>query len=237
VASRKEQKERLRREREERERAAHQAQRRRRLVGYGAGGALVLAAIVAVVVVLVAGGGGKGAGAASDEFPSGGTAPAQQITDLAAACKAAGCELKNVKATSRDHTQSLSDRVKYSTNPPTSGKHFVQPADDGVYSNAPQDEQLVHTLEHGRIIIWVKPSLARTARAALRALYDEDGDKIVLVPRANMPFQVAASAWSADPAPLGTGHLLGSKRYSAKVFDALRAFRDRYRYKGPEPAV
>jgi hypothetical protein len=237
VASRKEQKERLRLERQEREQQAKEAERRRRLIGYGAGGGLVLAAIVAVVVVLASGGGGKGAGASSDLFPSGGAAPAQQVTDLAAACKAAGCELKNVKATSRDHTQSLSDRVKYSTNPPTSGKHFVQAADDGVYSKAPQDEQLVHTLEHGRIIIWVKPSLPRAARAALRALYDEDSDKMVLVPRANMPYDVAASAWSADPAPLGTGHLLGCKRYSSKVFDALRAFRDRYRYKGPEPSV
>lgn len=238
MASRKEQKETLRREREERERVAKEAERRRRLIGYGAGGVLVVAAIVAIAVAVLGGGGGGGkASATSEVFPGGGKAPTQQVTDLSAAVKASGCEVKDGKAPSRDHTQSPSDRVKYSTNPPTSGRHFVTPAADGIYGKAPPDEELVHTLEHSRILIWVKPSLPAKARADLRALFNEDSDKLVLLPRANMPYGVAASAWTADPVPLGTGHLLGCRSYGPKVFDALRAFRDRYRYKGPEPAA
>ena len=58
---------------------------------------------------------------------------------------------------------------------------------------------------------------------------------MVLVPRANMPYPVAASAWGATPDPLGTGYVMGCERFTPKVFDALRTFRDEHRGKGPEP--
>ena len=76
--------------------------------------------------------------------------------------QAAGCELKAVKASgSFDHTTDPNERVKYNSNPPTSGGTSSVPADDGAYSTAPTDEQLVHNLEHGRVIIWFKPSLPK----------------------------------------------------------------------------
>jgi hypothetical protein len=50
-----------------------------------------------------------------------------------------------------------------------------------------------------------------------------------------MPFAVAATAWNADPQPLGTGRTLGCPEYNEKVLDALRAFRDEHRGNGPEP--
>ena len=82
-----------------------------------------------------------------------------------------------------DHTTDPKERVKYDSNPPTNGRHFVVPADDGEYSDAPTDEQLVHNLEHGRVIIWFKPSLPRNERADLKALFNEDTYQMVLVPR------------------------------------------------------
>ena len=56
-----------------------------------------------------------------------------------------------------------------------------------------------------------------------------------LVPRPNMPYDVAASAWNAEPAPNGTGRLLLCDKYGPKVFDAIRSFRDEHRSNGPEP--
>jgi uncharacterized protein DUF3105 len=236
VASRKEQKERLRREREAREREARERERRRRMVGYGAGGALALAAIVAVVVVLVAGGGGSGdAKEGGDVFPDGGQVPAANVSDLSAAAKAAGCQLKSFKATSREHVTDINAKIHYSSNPPTSGRHYEVPADDGVYSESPPVIQLVHNLEHGRIVIWAKPALPKGDREGLKAFFDEDSYQMVLVPKSDMPYQVAATAWGQDPAPQGTGYLLGCPRYSPKIFDALRDFRDRHRGRGPEP--
>jgi Protein of unknown function (DUF3105) len=237
VSHRREQKERLRQEREERERQARAAQQRKKMVGYGVGGALVVAVIV-VVAVLVLGGGGGGGGTdaqAAEVFPDGGSFPKQTVFDVKPAAAAAGCKLSTVKATSREHTTSLSTHVKYSTNPPTSGKHYEIPATDGIYGDPPQDEQLVHNMEHGRVIIWVKPSAPQDVRADIRALVEDDPYQMVLVPRPNMPYEVAATAWDADPAPNGTGELMTCNKVTDKTYDALRAFRDDHRSQGPEP--
>jgi Protein of unknown function (DUF3105) len=239
VASRKEQKEALRRERQERERAALDAERRRRRLGYGAGGALAGVAVAVVVVLLLTGGGGGGSGGGtkgSNLLPSGGTVPTQRISDLKKAASAGGCVLRSQKATSRAHITDIHQKVHYSSNPPTSGRHYYVPASDGAYSTAPPDVAAVHALEHGRIDIWFKPRLDRTKRADLKALFDEEkGYQLLLMPRANMPFQMAATAWGRDPVPDGTGYLLGCASFRDSDFDALRAFIDAHRGQGPEP--
>ncbi len=237
MSHRREQKERLRREREERERQVRAAQQRKKMVGYGVAGALVVAVTIAAGVLLAGGGGGGGGGdaQAAEVWPDGGSVPEQKVFDVAPAAQAAGCALKDVKATSREHTTSLSTRVKYTTNPPTSGKHYEIPAQDGIYGQAPQDEQLVHAQEHGRVIIWAKPSLPEDQRAALRALVDEDSYQMFLVPRANMPYPLAVTAWDADPAPNGTGKMMTCTKIDDQTYDAIRAFRDEHRSQGPEP--
>jgi uncharacterized protein DUF3105 len=236
VASRKEQKEALRRERLERERLAKEAERRKRLVGYGVGGALAVAAVAVVAILLLAGGGGGGGQASADVLPSGGKVPKQQISDLGKAARAAGCVMRSFKAKSRNHITDPNQGVRYDSNPPTEGRHYEIPANDGAYSRAPPDTALVHSLEHGRIVIWFKPSLPKDVRADLKALFDDEGGyQLLLVPRANMPYQVAASAWGRDPVPLGTGFLLGCARAGDRTFDALRAFIEEHRGNGPEP--
>jgi hypothetical protein len=234
VSHRREQKEALRREREERERQAREAERRKRLVGIGAAAALVLAAVVVLAVLLLSGGGG-GDDAAAEVLPDGGEAPRQRITELDQAVEAAGCELKSERARGRNHTADLAEQVEYRSNPPTSGNHYIEPTDDAAFPQAPQDEQLVHSLEHGRVIIWFKPNLPEDARADLKALYDSDTYQMILVPRRDMPYQVAATAWNREPEPDGTGRLLGCERHNERVFDALRTFRDEHRSNGPEP--
>jgi hypothetical protein len=239
MASRKEQKEALRREREARERQSKDAERRKRLVGYGAAGAIALVA-VAVIVALVLGGGGasssgSGGGAADNMYPGGGKVPDQKVTSLKTAVADANCKLRSVDASgASDHTSSLDQRVHYSTNPPTSGRHYVQVPEDGAYSTPLQDEQFVHNLEHGRIVIWFHPNLPAQDRADLKALFDSDSYQMVITPRRNMPYQVAASAWNG-PDYGNKGRLLTCARYSPQVFDALRTFRDQNRSKGPEP--
>jgi hypothetical protein len=236
VSHRREQKEALRRERLERERQARAAEQRKKLVGYGLGGALALAALIVVVVLVAGGGDGGGSDAqAAEVFPVGGSFPEQTVFDVGPAAEAAGCTLKDVRSTSRQHTTSLDQRVKYNSNPPTSGRHYELPAQDGIYGDAPQDEELVHGLEHGRVIFWVKPSIPADQRADIRALVEDDSYQMFLVPRANMPYRVAATAWDADPAPNGTGKLMTCDQINDKTYDALAAFRDEHRSQGPEP--
>lgn len=236
MASRKEEKERLRREREERERAASDAQRRKRLIGYGTGGVLALAAAVVLVVLLVGGGGDGGEKAGGDLLPAGGRAAELKETDVGKAAETAGCELKTEKAKTRDHTGDPNEVIKYDTNPPMSGRHFETPAQESAYTEAPPDPEAVHALEHGRINVWFKPTAPTQVRADLKALYDRDqGFQELLIPRPNMPYQVAATAWTADPQPQGTGHLLGCRTANAQSLEALQAFIEEYRGNGPEP--
>jgi hypothetical protein len=236
MAHRKDRKEALRQERERREAEARAAAQRKRLVGVGEAAALALAALV-VVVVLVAGGGDgeSGASGGGDVFPEGGSVPEQQEFDLATAARNAECELTDRRATTRQHTTDPSQRVRYRDNPPTSGRHYEFPAEDGLYQEAPPDVTLVHALEHGRVVVWVKPSLPRDDREQLRALFDEDSYQMLMVPRRDMPYAVAATAWNRDPTPFGTGRSLGCQRFNENAIDAIRTFRDEHRSNGPEP--
>ena len=230
MASRKEEKERLRAEREERERAAAAAARRRRLVGYGAGGALALAAVVAIAVVALAGGGGEGGGGGSSGGPSGPSAATypdvpvapQRVADLDEAARAAECTTKSFRSEGRNH---VTEPVRYGSNPPHSGPHHPIPADDGIYDEPPRTEALVHSLEHGRIVMQFRPQVSDEVKGQLKSLYEEDPSHMLLVPNARMPHEVAATAWTK---------VLGCRKATPAVFDAIRAFRVRYRDRGPE---
>jgi Protein of unknown function (DUF3105) len=235
MARRKGEKEALRRERGRREAEARAAERRKRLIGYGGGAVIAMAAVVLIVVLAAGGGGAEGQGG-GDVFPEGGEVAEQAEFDLEASAEAAGCELRSKRASGvADHTTTLDEKVDYEQNPPTNGRHYAEPAADGLYHEAPQDEQLVHTLEHGRVIVWAKPSLPVEARETIRALFDEDDYQMVVVPRSNMKPAVAATAWNRDPDPGGTGQTLFCSEWNDQVVDAIRTFRDEHRSNGPEP--
>jgi len=235
MASRKEQKEQLRREREERAAAEQAGKRRKQLVGYGVAGVIAIVLIVVVAVVLLGGGGKSSSSGSAAVLPDGGSVPKQKVRDLDAAAKAAGCTLKSYKGKSREHTDDVNKKIKYDSNPPTEGSHYVEPAADGSYDTAPKVTSTVHALEHARVVIWFKKSLPKKDRANLKALFDEDSYQMLLVPdTTNMTYQVAASAWSREPVPNGTGRLLGCDRFDDGVYDALRTFKDEHRGNGPE---
>jgi Protein of unknown function (DUF3105) len=239
MARRKGEKEALRLERERREAEAKAAAQRKKLVGYGGGALLALGAIV-VVVLLAAGGGNGGEGSGGGEvFPEGGEVSEQTEFEIEAAANAAGCELTDRPSRGerdRQHVET-NQTVDYQDNPPTLGAHWPpgQEAQDGLYFDAPADESLVHSHEHGRVVVWVKPSLPQEARETLRALFDEDDYQMIMVPRSRMPYAVAATAWNRDPEPGGTGRTLSCDRWNDNVVDAIRAFRDEHRSNGPEP--
>ena len=237
MSHRKEQKQALRKEREERERKAREAKQRKRMVGFGAAGLMVVAALVVVLVFVVGAGGSSGEDdAASQVLPDGGSVPEQRDFEVDTAARAAGCELESSKGSGvATHTNTLDEKVTYKTNPPSTGRHYFQPGNDGAYGVAPPDEVMVHNLEHGRVIVWFKPGMPESQRADLKALFDEDPYQMVMVPRRDMPYTVAASAWNRDPVPGGTGRLLVCDEMNPKTFDAIRTFRDEHRSNGPEP--
>jgi hypothetical protein len=151
---------------------------------------------------------------------------------------AAGCERVTTETrgeVDRGHV-GPDEQVDYRSNPPTLGQHWPPElvAQDGLYERAPADEALVHSMEHGRVVYWVNPSLPADAQDAMRELFEQDSYKLLMVPRRDMPYAVAATAWNAQPEPGGTGRTLGCPRWNDAVPAALQAFSDEHRDNGPE---
>ena len=231
MSSRQEEKERRKREREEREAAQKASVARRKRMQVVFGGGLAVAAVVAVVVLVVFVFGG-GSNDPADEVPAGSAAiPAQKVSDIKEAAKAAGCTLKeDLPNEGAGHEEKDFKASDYKQNPPTSGNHFPQWAQDGTYQpgDTPDLGQLVHTLEHGRIDVQYKPGTPAATIAKLETFMkeNEDGYHMLLFQNStNMPFAVAATAWDQQ---------LGCPTMNDKVFDALRTFREAHIDKGPE---
>lgn len=226
MSSRKEEKEARRAERIANEQEASAQAARKRLVLI-VGSAVLAAAVVAVVIILAVGGSDDHTNIGNHEGDIEAVAiPPVEITDLDQAAKAAGCVLKSYPNYGRGHT---ADPVTYKTNPPTSGKHYPTPADDGAYTpdETPPPNELVHSLEHGRVVIWYSPTTTKKQLGQLKSVFDEDEAYHVILAenQTGMPYAVAATAWT---------ELLGCKTISDKTFDALRAFREKYTDEGPE---
>ena len=231
MTSRREEKDRRRAERLAAEQASAEQARRRRLYSIVVGGALALAAVAAIVAVAATGGGdGESSGdllTGTESYEGAATPPPQQEANLFRAAREAGCVLRNPVIEGRSHVPPEQD-VEYNTDPPTAGDHDPVPAGDGVYDRTPNARQMkhfVHTLEHGRIIIHYDPSLDQRRIAQLGGLFNDDPYHMVLMPNRRMEYAVAATAW---------GHLLACEEANDQAFDAIRAFRDRYRDQGPE---
>ena len=235
MTSRREEKDQRRAERLAAERAHAEQSKRRRLYSIVVGGVLAVAAVAAVIAV-AASGGGDGSSTSSDlptpqqSFEGAVTPPQQQDTNLFTVAREAGCVLRNPVIEGRTHVPADKD-VEYKTNPPTSGNHDPVWAEDGVYSVRPTSKTIknfVHTLEHGRVEIQYDPALEKRRIDQLGGLFNDDPYHMVLMPNRRMPYALAATAW---------GHLLGCKTVNDQAFDAIRAFRDRYRDQGPEQAA
>jgi hypothetical protein len=234
MSSRQEEKERRRQERLAREQAEASAAARRKRLQLVGGALLGLAAIAAVVVaIVVATGGGEEETAAKTPTKSEDanvTLPEQQTTDLDAAAKAAGCTVLNAKYEGAQHESKDFKASDYKTNPPTSGNHFPEWYDDGVYApgTTPKLGMLVHTLEHGRIDVQYKPGTSAQDVKKLEALLAEQNEgyhMLLFENTTNMNAAVAATAWT---------HSLTCPEFNDKIYDAIRAFRARFIDKGPE---
>jgi hypothetical protein len=236
-----------RQERIEAESAEAGSNRNRLIVGYAIASTVVLA--IAAVVLILASGGDDGGGAKGDSHINlntsigstngvepddrAGTAPvAAKVTNLRAAAKQAGCELRlGLRDEGNSHIPQGSDAPNYKTNPPTSGNHVEPPYQqaDGAYSEMPSEIDIVHSLEHGRVEIQYSPELPEKDQLALKGLYDTMYGATLLFPNDKMPYEVAATTWT---------NMLACPTYDgAATLDAIRAFgKETWGKYGGEPA-
>lgn len=246
MASRKEEKERLRQAREQAEAQDRRGERKRLILGYAVAGLITVAVVAGIVVAITGGGddtGGGGGGGDSDRVNQdfgilpqnvsvderdSSEPPTDGTTSLEEAADAAGCELiREQKDEGNTHIDPNADLPNYAANPPTSGDHSPEPLADGAFADTPSPLNYIHALEHGRIAIQYQTELPEADQLELLGLFDEDQPGMVLFPNDDQPYLVAATAWRQT---------LGCDSYEgAATLDAIRAFKSEYRARGPEP--
>jgi len=171
-------------------------------------------AVAVVYFVFFAGSGGTSAAAALPErgddallegvqqFPSEGTQHVQPGTDL-----------------------------QYDTSPPTSGPHYSATVSAGYYTDQQSPGALVHTLEHGAVIVYYDPgAVDEQTRAELREYANEytgTWQSVVVVPNPSEDPESAyvLTAWR---------HMLRLESYDSAT---LRAFLAEFLGRGPENPV
>lgn len=254
MASRKQEKERLRQERIEAERRASADARKRLVLGYVVAGLLGLAVVVGAIFAITSsggdgGGGGNGGEDGSDNvnttfgfLPEGlpvdereGAAPPPiENGDLTGAANVAGCDLQlNLTDEGNTHFEDETKVVKRKTNPATSGDHFFNPNEvgtgalaDGAFLETPNENRVVHSLEHGRVAIQYSPDLTEEEQLLIKGVFDEQRPGVTLFPNPDMPYDIAATAWT---------QLVGCETFEGgTTLDVIRAFRDQFLGQGPE---
>src|SRR5574343_12907 len=83
----------------------------------------------------------------------------------------------------------------YNSNPPTSGWHYVQPADWGVYDKPLIDEQALHNLEHGGIWISYK-GIDDQTKENLKKIAQANSGSVILSPRDADDSKIVLASWT-----------------------------------------
>lgn len=196
--------------------AANAAGDRSRLVLFAAVGVVVLLLAAAVYVTTMSGGGGSS------------PIEAQPLPDQGD--DALLSDVEEFPSEGAAHVSS-DTQVNYDTDPPTSGPHYNQWADPGYYSDPVPAGNLVHSLEHGNVVVYYDPAaLTPEAEESLRAFARAHTDQwaaVVVVPNPNedpeSPYVL--TAWQT---------MLRMDGYDAET---VRAFLAEYLGRGPENPV
>jgi hypothetical protein len=129
-----------------------------------------------------------------------------------------------------DHVQQGTD-IDYERVPPLSGTHYGSTVEAGFYEETPALGSLVHTLEHGAVIIYYDPDeLSPEARQSLRefaSVHTGTWQSVVVAPNPNDDPRATyvVTAWQ---------HELTMDSYDAET---VHAFLSEYLGRGPENPV
>lgn len=120
------------------------------------------------------------------------------------------------------HIAAGASHEAYDSNPPTSGPHYAQPADWGVYDKELPDEQLVHNLEHGGI--WISyQGIDESTKSNLKNLANMYPGSVILTPRAKDDSKIALASW---------GRLMTLNEFNT---DTVASFIKANKNRSPEP--
>ena len=178
------------------------------------GGLLAAGAMVVVLVLLLSSGTSATAGAAQANDGSTHTSDGSACRESPASCGVTG--------------------NPYSSLPGTSGPHWGNPGNWGVYTSPAAESQMIHNLEHGGIVIWYDPE--QLDAAGVQTLTDYVDAQVAS--GVSGRFKFVLSPWaSAEPLPAPV--VVTAWRYLIELesadTDAIGEFaRQRYG-RSPEP--
>ena len=102
------------------------------------------------------------------------------------------CPTRATRTSPPDPGPEVQDRTR---RPPATTSTRLQQA-DGAYAETPDPVHFVHSLEHGRVEIQYSPDLPEEDQLALKGVFDESPAGMLLFPNADMPYEVAVTAWT-----------------------------------------
>lgn len=89
-----------------------------------------------------------------------------------------------------------SSAAAYLTNPPTGGPHYANSQPAGIYDAPVPDGNLIHSMEHGAVILWYKSDIEATQAAKLKEIFGSvQVSKKIMVPRESLDVPVAITSW------------------------------------------
>lgn len=117
--------------------------------------------------------------------------------------------------------------INYDSDFPTSGAHDPEPTLPGFYTDEQMPTKLVHSLEHGNIVIYYDQPTAETLDTLQGWVREFPGawDGVVVTPKAGLGQDIVLTAWTKK---------LVQPEFAA---DAAASFVDEYRGRGPENPV
>jgi len=149
-----------------------------------------------------------------------------EFLDLARAGQAALTRVETGRGAGRGHL-APGETITYPDRFPTSGAHDPVWVDPGVYDTVQPATRLVHSVEHGMIVVYYdKPTPeAKALLESWAGLYQGPWSGIVLAPAAGIGEAVVLTAWNK------------TLRLDPFEAAAAAAFIDRFRGRGPENPV
>lgn len=101
---------------------------------------------------------------------------------------------RSIPSQGQAHIAAGAAHQEYNSNPPTSGWHYAQPANWGVYQKELPDEQIIHNLEHGGIWISYKDVDADTL-SKIEDIAKRYPNKLIVTPRTKNDSAIALVSW------------------------------------------
>lgn len=95
------------------------------------------------------------------------------------------------------HVKQGEVHAAYNSDPPTSGAHISDGvAGAGIHEKQVADELLVHSLEHGAVIVSYKTDLPKNQIEKIKNAFNAASGKKIMVPRKNLDTPVALTSWN-----------------------------------------